>query len=55
MSLLKKLLGKRSEPSQQRVRVCSQCGMPVTAHKEWCSILKGNKEENRSRLAEAAD
>jgi hypothetical protein len=54
MSFLKKLLGKSSQSSPQRTRVCSQCGMPVTEHKEWCSILKGNKDD-RSRLAEAAD
>jgi hypothetical protein len=29
--------------------------MPVTEHKEWCSILKGNKESGQARLAEAAD
>jgi hypothetical protein len=54
MSFLKKLLGKNSQPTD-RVRVCSQCGMPVTEHKDWCSILKGNKESNQARLAEAAD
>lgn len=54
MSFLKKLLGKRSQ-SKDRVRVCSQCGMPVTSHKEWCSILKGNKDGNGAPLAEAAD
>lgn len=54
MSFLKKLFGKRSQP-KERVRVCSQCGMPVTDHKEWCSILKGNKEGDEARLAEAAD
>jgi hypothetical protein len=43
MTFLKKILkGKNSEPTQ-RVRVCSQCGMPVTKHKEWCSILNGEK------------
>lgn len=54
MSFLKKILGKHSQ-SKERVRVCSQCGMPVTNHKDWCSILKGNEEGGDARLAEAAD
>jgi len=41
MSLLKRLLGKRSEPPKQRIRVCVECGMPIAEHKEWCSILRG--------------
>jgi hypothetical protein len=41
MSLLKRLLGKSSEPPKQRIRVCVECGMPVAEHKEWCSILRG--------------
>jgi len=57
MSFLKKILGKKqAQQPSDRVRVCSQCGMPVTEHKEWCSILKGNKESGQpARLAEAAD
>jgi len=43
MSLLKKLFGK-SEPPKPRVRVCVECGMPVADHKEWCSILRGQRE-----------
>ncbi|MEX2270715.1 MAG: hypothetical protein WD690_04560 [Vicinamibacterales bacterium] len=42
MTFLKKLLGK-AEP-KVRVRVCVECGMPVAEHKDWCSILKGQKE-----------
>jgi hypothetical protein len=41
MSLLKRLLGKSSEPPKQRIRVCVECGMPIAEHKEWCSILRG--------------
>jgi hypothetical protein len=44
MSLLKRLLGKGSEPPKQRVRVCVECGMPIAEHKEWCSILRGQQE-----------
>lgn len=43
MSFLKKIIGGKSTQSVQRVRVCSQCGMPVTEHKDWCSILNGQK------------
>lgn len=43
MSLFKKLFGK-NEPPKQRIRVCVECGMPVAEHKEWCSILRGQRE-----------
>lgn len=51
MSLLKKLLG-RKQPTK-RVRVCSQCGMPVDEHKEWCSILQGQKANGMAAEATA--
>ena len=53
MSLLKRLLGKGSEPSKPRIRICVECGMPVAEHKEWCSILQG-QIEMKLRAAEAA-
>jgi hypothetical protein len=43
MSLLKRLFGK-NDPPKPRVRVCIECGMPIAEHKEWCSILRGQKE-----------
>jgi hypothetical protein len=43
MGLFQKLFSKKSEP-KQRVRVCVECGMPVAEHKEWCSILRGQRE-----------
>ena len=43
MSFLQKLLGKKAEP-KQRIRVCVECGMPVAEHKDWCSILRGQRE-----------
>jgi hypothetical protein len=43
MSFLQKLFAKKAEP-KQRVRVCVECGMPVADHKEWCSILRGQRE-----------
>ena len=44
---MKKLFGK-SEPPKPRVRVCVECGMPVADHKEWCSILRGQREMDAS-------
>ena len=44
MSLLKRLLGMRSEPPKLRIRICVECGMPVAEHKDWCSILRGQLE-----------
>ena len=43
MSLLKRLLGK-NDPPKPRVRVCIECGMPIAEHKDWCSILRGERE-----------
>ena len=41
--MLKRLFGK-NDPPKPRVRVCIECGMPIAEHKEWCSILRGQKE-----------
>jgi len=43
MSFINRLFGK-SEPPKTRVRVCVECGMPVAEHKDWCSILRGQRE-----------
>jgi hypothetical protein len=43
MSFFQKLFRKKADP-KQRVRVCVECGMPVAEHKEWCSILRGQRE-----------
>jgi hypothetical protein len=47
MSLLKRLLGKSTEPPKARVRICVECGMPIADHKDWCSILRGQIEMQR--------
>ena len=52
MSFLKRLLG-RSQPAKQRVRICMECGMPVAEHKEWCSILRGQREMEANGKASA--
>jgi hypothetical protein len=46
MSFLNRLFGKSDAP-KERVRVCVECGMPVADHKQWCSILAGQKELNQ--------
>lgn len=46
MSLLKRLFGK-SEPPKARVRVCVECGMPLSEHKNWCAIYQQQLERER--------
>jgi hypothetical protein len=53
MSFLKRLFGKGAEPAKPRVRVCIECGMPIAEHKEWCSILRGQREM-QARAAQAS-
>lgn len=43
MSFLKKLFS-RAPKSGTRVRICMECGMPVAEHKDWCSILRTQRE-----------
>ena len=43
MSLLDKLFSRKAQP-RQRVRICVECGMPIAEHKDWCSILRTQKE-----------
>jgi hypothetical protein len=43
MSIFSKLFSRKSQPAQ-RVRICVECGMPVAEHKEWCSILRTQRE-----------
>jgi hypothetical protein len=43
MSIFKKLFFRKSEP-RQRVRICVECGMPIAEHKDWCSILRTQRE-----------
>jgi hypothetical protein len=52
MSILKKLFSRKTEP-RQRVRICVECGMPIAEHKDWCSILRTQRE--RDRAANAAE
>jgi hypothetical protein len=44
MSLLKRLFGNGTKAPKVRTRVCVECGMPVSEHKEWCAIFRGYLE-----------
>jgi hypothetical protein len=44
VTIFKKLFGGKSNEQPTRIRVCVECGMPVAEHKDWCSILRGQKE-----------
>jgi hypothetical protein len=52
MSFLKKLFSRNTQP-QQRVRICVECGMPIAEHKEWCSILRTQREMDARAQAAA--
>jgi hypothetical protein len=52
MSLFKRLFGKKA-PTKPRVRVCVECGMPIAEHKEWCSILRGQREMQMASATKA--
>jgi hypothetical protein len=43
MSFFTKLFGGNSKP-KKRIRICVECGMPIEEHKDWCSILRGQKD-----------
>ena len=43
MSFFSKLFSRKPQPGT-RVRVCVECGMPVAEHKDWCSILRTQRE-----------
>ena len=51
MSFLNRLLGKNEAP-KVRVRVCVECGMPLTEHKDWCAIRQ-QQIEREQRLSAA--
>lgn len=46
MSFLQKLFSRKTAP-RQRIRICVECGMPIAEHKDWCSILRIQKERDR--------
>ena len=49
MSFLKRLFSSSTPEPTQRVRICVECGMAVTDHKDWCSIRRGQAEMERRK------
>ena len=43
MPTFARFFGRKTEP-KKRIRVCIECGMPLLEHKDWCAILRGQKE-----------
>ena len=37
----------------QRVRICVECGMPIAEHRDWCSILRTQREFDRKIASDA--
>jgi hypothetical protein len=53
MTLLQKLFNRKAEP-RVRVRICVECGMPIAEHKDWCSILRTQREYDRKEAEKQA-
>ncbi len=43
MTFLQRVFSRKPQPGQ-RVRICVECGMPIAEHREWCSILRTQRE-----------
>jgi hypothetical protein len=54
MSWFSRLLRRQAEPPK-RVRICVECGMPLDAHKDWCSILRTRIAIEQRRAAAVVD
>ena len=54
VSILKRLLGFKNSEPPARIRVCVECGMPISEHKEWCSIFRIKQAMERKRVAAAS-
>lgn len=46
MSFFQKLFSRKPKPGQ-RIRICVECGMPIAEHRDWCSILRTQREYDR--------
>jgi hypothetical protein len=54
MTFLKKMLGLGSAQPVSRVRICPECGMAVSEHKDWCSIFRAKRAmEQRNEVKQA--
>lgn len=54
MAFLKKILGFGGARPVTRVRICPECGMAVSDHKDWCSILRARQAMERREPAKRA-
>jgi len=43
MTFLKKILSFGNGQPVNRVRICPECGMAVSDHKDWCSIYRARQ------------
>ena len=43
MTFLKKILSFGNGQPVNRVRICPECGMAVSEHKDWCSIYRARQ------------
>ncbi len=43
MTLFKKILSFGNGRPVERVRICPECGMAVSDHKDWCSIFRARQ------------
>jgi hypothetical protein len=50
---LRELFSRKATP-RQRVRICLECGMPIAEHREWCSILRTQREYDQKAQASQA-
>jgi hypothetical protein len=50
VSFLKKMFGLESSEPTKRIRICVECGMPVSEHKEWCSMLRTRQAMEQNRV-----
>jgi hypothetical protein len=50
MTFLKKILGIGPAQPPARIRICVECGMAVSEHKDWCSIYRARQAAERRSL-----
>jgi hypothetical protein len=51
MTFLRKLFSRKPQPGQ-RIRICVECGMPIAEHRDWCSILRTQREYDQKAKRE---
>ncbi len=54
MTFLKRMLGMGNTQPVARIRICPECGMAVSDHKDWCSILRARQAKERRETGKEA-